>query len=116
MFGRKRDNDDVYIGTTTQEPRTRFYQHKKEDSDVGQAIRDNDLNFEDNMDILADGLTKPQAYDLEKELRPKPGMGLNKRSGGGGIPDGKPVTVYGIHTRKPGLTKRFVKWIFRMGK
>ena len=116
MFGRKRDDVDDYVGTTTQNLRTRYNQHKGGDSDVGQAIRDNDLNFEDNMEILADGLTKSQAYDLEKELRPKPGMGLNKRSGGGGIPDGKPVTVYRIHTRKPGLTKRFVKWIFRIDK
>ena len=100
MFGR--NLDDGYIGTTTQDPEERFNQHKK--GDLREKICETT-----QMDIIEDGLTKTQAYERERELRDRPNMGWNKRIGGGGIPDGKPVALY--HIRNPGLTERFVKWL-----
>ena len=109
--------DDGYIGTTTRNPEIRFEEHKK------GALKDK-IRETTRMETLATNLTKTQAYELERELRPEPDMGWNGRIGGGGIPDGKPINLYHIYDNpelernppKPGLTKRFVKWIFRMGK
>ena len=105
---------DGYIGVTRQKPKDRWNQHRHGDSDLAQKIDEHELDVGD-MDILGKDLTGAEARELERKYRPKSNMGWNKRPGGGGIADDKP-DYYVYHIPNPGRAKRFIKWLFRIGR
>ena len=94
-----------YIGIT-RDLAKRWTAHCK-DPYMGQKIRENGLDFGD-MRILKGGLSKAEAYHLEKKYRPKPNIGWNRKSGGGGIEEGQSYYLYHIAPRR-GI-KHYVIW------
>ena len=115
MFGRKRDDDDVYYGVISQDPRVRFFQHKNKKNRRGEPSRAKmiidkyELGPED-MTIHKENMIGKEAGDWEQEHSSEP----SRR----GIKKDKPG-YYGYNigpSPEPSLTKRFVKWIFRMSK
>ena len=110
MFGRKRDDDDVYYGVTSQDRRTRFFQHKNkknrrgEESRARKVIEKHNLGPED-MKIIKTGMTGEEAADWEQKRSPEPSnRGIKKDN----------ETVYSGYVIRPSLTKR-LKRIFGIG-
>ena len=109
MFGRKRDDDDVYPGVTHRDPKKdRFPEHKRAENRRGEPTRARkiiekyDLGPED-VKIRKTGMTGQEAADWEQKRSPEPSnRGIKK--------DDK--TVYSGYVIEPSLTKRFVRWIF----
>lgn len=74
--------DKCYIGVTNN-PEKRWKSHIKSKYTIGKYIRDNNLNFDDNMIILFYG-SSDTCYNKERIYRPNPNMGLNEAIGGNG--------------------------------
>ena len=100
--------DDGYIGVTSNSLQERFNQHRMD------SLKDK-IKPTTKYEALLTDLDKELAKDYERQLRPYPNMGWNIRKGGGGMHEGRFFTLYHIYDaqKPPGLTKRFMKWIFR---
>lgn len=77
------DLNKGYIGVTNN-PKSRFRLHSKSKLIIGRAIRKYGLTFENNFKVLYIFDNAKDAYDKEKELRPKIKMGWNLGIGGFG--------------------------------
>jgi hypothetical protein len=79
------ENEEVsngYVGVTNN-PMRRWKEHLKSYYSVGNAIRNGNWSFENNMKILFSG-SECDCFDFEKKLRPFPFIGLNESVGGQG--------------------------------
>jgi hypothetical protein len=74
--------DNCYIGVTKRLEK-RWKEHTKSNFSIGKYIRENKLNFIDDMIILCYG-TDDFCFQEEKKFRPYPFMGLNEAAGGNG--------------------------------
>jgi len=80
--------EEGYIGITNN-PNTRWQQHKRSDTHVGRAIR----KYGDDVSMaIIKQTTEQRALEIEEELRPRERMGWNLAIGGGMPPSqkGKP--------------------------
>ena len=115
MFGRKRG--DKYVGVTRRDPKKdRFPEHTRATNSRGEPTRAREIIEKYDLDpedvkILKTDMIGEEAGDWEQEHSSEP----SRR----GIKKDKPGYYgysIGPSLPKPGITKRFVKWIFRMGK
>lgn len=77
-----KDYSNCYIGVTNDLEHRWITGHSKSKYRVGDAIRENGWSIH-NMIIIYSG-SKQECFNLERELRPMPMMGLNEASGGNG--------------------------------
>ena len=73
---------NCYVGVTI-EPKRRWKEHSKSKFKVGQNIRQNLWNFDENFKIIWEGEVE-KCYLLETSLRNKTNIGLNTAKGGHG--------------------------------
>ena len=105
------DLRDGYIGVTVRDISERYHEHAKDD------LKDKIKPTTKCIPLLT-GLNKVDALICERLLRPVAGIGWNVKRAGAGLLHGRRFTLYHIYDppKPPGLTERFVKWIFRIGK
>jgi hypothetical protein len=74
--------NNCYIGVTNK-LQSRWNNHKKSKYTVGKRIRENSWSFENNMMVIFSG-SDIECFNMESNMRPLPGMGLNEAAGGCG--------------------------------